>query len=232
VHDIPGIERLRYTTSHPREMTPRVVEAYARLPKLVSHLHLPVQAGSDRVLAAMKRGYTVLEYKSLVRKLRAARPDLSLSSDFIVGFPGETEAQFEATLRLLEQVRYDTVFAAAFSPRPGTPAERLVDDVPPAEKRRRLNTLLALQEGVGLERNRGWLGRTTEVLVESVTPPRSHDHDEAARMAPQVPGHVALSGRNREHRLVHFTGPAELVGQFVDVHIDHAGPYALRGVAA
>ena len=128
--EMPGIERLRYTTSHPREMNQRLIDLYQRVPKLVSHLHLPVQAGSDRVLAAMKRGYTVLEYKSLVRRLRAARPDISLSSDFIVGFPGETEDEFEKTMTLIEEVGFDASFSFIFSPRPGTPAAEMADDTP------------------------------------------------------------------------------------------------------
>ena len=138
MHEIPGIERIRYTTSHPREMTQRLFDAYAHLPKLVSHLHLPVQSGSDRVLAAMKRGYTVLEYKSIVRKLRTARPDISLSTDFIVGFPGETEADFEATLKLIEDVGFDASFSFIYSPRPGTPAAELADDTPEEVKKQRL----------------------------------------------------------------------------------------------
>uniref|UniRef100_UPI0035B3B759 tRNA (N6-isopentenyl adenosine(37)-C2)-methylthiotransferase MiaB n=1 Tax=Niveibacterium sp. TaxID=2017444 RepID=UPI0035B3B759 len=138
VHDLPGIERIRYTTSHPREMTPRVFEAYANLPKLVSQLHLPVQSGSDRVLAAMKRGYSVIEFKSIVRKLRAARPDLSLTSDFIVGFPGETEADFEATMKLIDDIGFDGSFSFVYSPRPGTPAADMADDTPQEVKLARL----------------------------------------------------------------------------------------------
>ena len=135
VATMPGIERIRYTTSHPREFTQRLIDAYARMPELVPHVHLPVQSGSDRVLAAMKRGYTALEYKSIVRRLRAARPDLCLSSDFIVGFPGETEADFEATLKLVEEVGFDASFSFVYSPRPGTPAAELPDDTSPRGKR-------------------------------------------------------------------------------------------------
>jgi tRNA-2-methylthio-N6-dimethylallyladenosine synthase len=175
----------------------------------------------------MGRQYSVGSYLSLVERLRAAIPGISLTTDVIVGFCGETEAQFERSLELLRTVRYDQVFAAAFSPRPGTPAARLPDDVPVAEKRRRLNELLALQEGTGLERNRAWVGRTIEVLVEGVQAPRTHDHGEGHDTSgPQ------LTGRNRENRLVHFTGseaPEALVGLLVPVAIERAGPYALVG---
>jgi tRNA-2-methylthio-N6-dimethylallyladenosine synthase len=162
-------------------------------------------------------------YLSLVERLRAAIPGIALTSDVIVGFCGETEAQFEATLELLRTVRYDQVFAAAFSVRPGTPAARLPDDVPPAEKRRRLNALLELQEEIGLSINRTWVGRTTEVLVERVEAPRSHDHDAGAERVGRV------SGRNREHKLVHLDGDGSLVGERIDVVVERAGPYALIG---
>jgi tRNA-2-methylthio-N6-dimethylallyladenosine synthase len=156
-------------------------------------------------------------------------PDIAISTDVIVGFCGETEAQFESTLRLLETVRYDQVFAAAYSERPGTPATRLPDDVPADVKRRRLNQLLALQEPIGLERNRRWLECTVEVLVDSVVPPRSHEHEDADEPISIAPASVHLSGRTRQNKLVHLEGPASLVGSLVDVHIEHAGPYALRG---
>ena len=166
-------------------------------------------------------------------------PGIALSTDVIVGFCGETEAQYEATLRLLETVRYDQVFAAAYCERPGTPATRLADDVPAAEKRRRLNELLALQEGIGLERNRAWLGRTTEVLVDTVVAAASHDHDDEAAGTTEsrdafahLPDGVAhLAGRSRENKLVHVAGPPALVGRLVGVRVEHAGPYALRGLA-
>ena len=209
----PAIPRLRFVTSHPWDLSDRLIEAMRDCPSVCEHLHLPIQSGDDLVLRRMGRQYTVEHYLERLARIREAVPGIALSTDVIVGFPGETETQFEATLRVLEHVRYETVFAAAFSPRPGTPAERLADDVPPADKRRRLNALLALQEGIGLERNRAWLGRTTEVLVESVTPPRSHDHDHEADHAseaasdPLAVGVVPLAGRNREHRLVHTTGP-------------------------
>ncbi len=232
----PGIPRLRFVTSHPWDLSDRLIDAMRDCGSVCEHLHLPVQSGDDAVLRRMGRQYTIEHYLERLGRIREAVPGIALSTDVIVGFPGETDAQFEATLQLLEQVRYETVFAAAFSPRPGTPAERLVDDVAPAEKRVRLNALLAAQESIGLDRNQRWQGRTTEVLVETVTPPRSHDHDDEAatptqRLAPR-PGDVSLSGRNREHRLVHLSGPATLVGQLVDVRIDHAGAYSLRGSLA
>jgi tRNA-2-methylthio-N6-dimethylallyladenosine synthase len=213
VHDIPGLERLRYTTSHPREMTPRVVEAYARLPKLVSHLHLPVQSGSDRVLAAMKRGYTVLEYKSLVRKLRAARPDLSLSSDFIVGFPGETETDFGATMRLIDDVGFDTSFSFVYSPRPGTPAADLPDDTPQDLKLRRLARLQKRIDEQAQVISQAMVGSVQRVLVEG------HAKKDAAELA----------GRSDNNRVVNFPGHARLIGHFVDVRITAALPHSLRG---
>lgn len=220
----PRIPRLRFVTSHPWDLSERLVAAMAECPSVCEHLHLPVQAGDDAVLRRMGRQYTVSAYLELVDRLRSAIPDIALTTDVIVGFCGETEAQFERTLALLEQVRFDGVFAAAFSPRPGTPAARLPDDVPPDVKRRRLNELLALQERIGLERNRSWVGRTTEVLVDEVRPPRSHDHHgDDAPAAPRV------AGRNRHNKLVHLDGAAELVGRLVTVAIDRAGPYALAG---
>jgi tRNA-2-methylthio-N6-dimethylallyladenosine synthase len=156
-------------------------------------------------------------------------PGIAISTDVIVGFCGETESQFEATLDLLRAIGYDQVFAAAFSSRPGTPAAHLADDVAPADKRRRLNALLDVQEGIGLERNRAWLGRKVEVLVDTVVPPRSHDHE----VEEDVPGtEPHLAGRSRENKLVHLAGPSSLVGSLVSVRVDHAGPYALRGALA
>jgi len=220
--------RLRFITSHPWDLTDRLIEAMAGCPSVCEHLHLPVQSGDDAVLHRMGRQYTVDSYLELVGRLRAAVPAISLTSDVIVGFCGETEAQFERSLDLLRAVGYDQVFAAAFSPRPGTPAARLPDDVPAAEKRRRLNALLALQEEIGLERNRAWIGRTTEVLVEGARPPRAHDHPQPD--APdEAPPNPQLHGRNRENRLVHVAGSAELVGRLVAVVVERAGPYALVG---
>ena len=213
VHDIPGIERIRYTTSHPREMTQRVVDAYTRLPKLVSHLHLPVQAGSDRVLAAMKRGYTVIEYKSLVRKLRAARPDLSLSSDFIIGFPGETEADFEATMKLIDDLGFDTSFSFVYSSRPGTPAADLADDTPQDVKLARLSRLQKRIEEHAATISAGMVGSVQRILVEG---PSKKDTNE-------------LAGRTDNNRVVNFAGNPRLVGHFVEVSIVSALPHSLRG---
>ena len=213
VHEIPGIERIRYTTSHPREMTQRVVDAYAKLPKLVSHLHLPVQAGSDRVLAAMKRGYTVLEYKSLVRKLRGARPDISLSSDFIVGFPGETEADFEATMKLIDDLGFDTSFSFVYSSRPGTPAADLADDTPQDVKLARLSRLQKRVEENAAKISESMVGTVQRILVEG---PSKKDPNE-------------LAGRTDNNRVVNFAGNPRLVGNFVDVTIVSALPHSLRG---
>ncbi|TCS72219.1 tRNA-i(6)A37 thiotransferase enzyme MiaB [Sulfuritortus calidifontis] len=213
VAEIPGIERIRYTTSHPREFTPRLIEAYAKLPKLVSHLHLPVQSGSDRVLMAMKRGYTVLEYKSIVRKLRAVRPDLSLASDFIVGFPGETEADFEATMKLVEELGFDGSFSFVYSPRPGTPAASLADNVPQEAKLQRLYRLQAQLDKQAQANSEAMVGTLQRVLVEG---PSKKDPNE-------------LSGRTDNNRIVNFPGNARLIGHFVDVRIIRAYPNSLRG---
>ena len=213
VHDIPGIERLRYTTSHPNEMTPALIEAYAKLPKLVSHLHLPVQAGSDRVLMAMKRNYTALQYKSLIRKLRAARPDLHISSDFIIGFPGETDADFEATIKLIEDVGFDYSFSFIYSPRPGTAASYLEDTTPHEIKAARLDRILALLDKQGFENSKKMVGNVQRVLVESLSRKDANQ----------------LAGRTDNNRIVNFDGPATLINQFVQVRITDAQPYSLRG---
>ncbi len=213
VHEIPGIERIRYTTSHPKEMTQRMVEAYARLPKLVSFLHLPVQAGSDRVLAAMKRGYTALEFKSVVRKLRAARPNLTLSSDFIVGFPGETEEDFQKTLKLIADVGFDTSFSFVYSRRPGTPAADLHDDTPQEAKLKRLQQLQALINEQAAAIAQGMVGTRQRLLVEG---PSRRDPKE-------------LMGRTENNRIVNFEGPVRLVGSMVDVIITQAFTNSLRG---
>jgi len=215
VCEIPGIDRVRYTTSHPKEFTQRLVDAYARLPKLVDHVHLPVQSGSDRILAAMKRGYTVLEYKSIVRRLRAARPDLSLSTDFIVGFPGETAEDFERTLRLAEEVGFDNSFSFVYSPRPGTPAADLADDTPHPVKLERLQRLQAAIEANARRISEAMVGSVQRLLVEG---PSRRDAGE-------------LAGRTGNNRVVNFAGPRRLVGQFVDVRITAALPHSLRGEA-
>ena len=226
----PAIPRLRFVTSHPWDLSDRLIAAMAGCPSVCEHLHLPVQSGDDAVLRRMGRQYTIEHYLERLGRIREAVPGIAISTDVIVGFCGETEAQFQATLRLLETVGYDQVFAAAYSVRPGTPAAHLADDVPPAVKRRRLNELLAVQESIGFDRNRARVGSTAEVLVESVVPARSHDHDADAPVP--TPGAVHLTGRSRAHTLVHLEGPAELVGCLVNVRIDHAGPYSLRGALA
>ena len=213
VHEIPGIERIRYTTSHPREMTERLIACYEKLPKLVSHLHLPVQAGSDRILAAMKRGYTALEYKSLARKLKAARPDLCLSSDFIVGFPGESDADFEATMKLIEDVGFDASFSFIYSKRPGTPAADLPDDVPHAVKQARLERLQAVINAAAQQVNKDMEGTVQRVLVEGAS------KKDAAE----------LMGRTDNNRIVNFKGQPRLIGNFVNVSITQALPHSLRG---
>jgi tRNA-2-methylthio-N6-dimethylallyladenosine synthase len=231
-----AIPRLRFITSHPWDLSDRLIDAMAACPSVCEALHLPVQSGDDAMLKRMGRQYSIDHYLERLERIRAAVPDVAISTDVIVGFCGETGPQFESTLRLLETVRYDQVFAAAYSERPGTPATRLPDDVPADVKRRRLNQLLALQEPIGLERNRAWLGRTVEVLVDTIVPPRSHEHEDepisiASRPRADAPAGVRLTGRTRQSKLVHLEGPASWLGSFVDVRIEHAGPYALRGVA-
>ena len=213
VSDIPGIERIRYVTSHPNEFTQSLIDAYGKLPKLVNHLHLPVQHGSDRILMAMKRGYTAMEYKSTIRKLRAIRPDLAMSSDFIVGFPGELDADFDKLMKLVDDVGYDTSFSFIYSPRPGTPAAALHDDTPHSVKLKRLQRLQAtLDESVrAISASR--LGTVQRVLVEG-----------AARKTPN-----ALFGRTECNRAVVFTGPDRLIGQLIDVRITEAPQRSLVG---
>jgi tRNA-2-methylthio-N6-dimethylallyladenosine synthase len=220
-----SLPRVRFVTSHPWDLTDRLIEAIAECPSVCEHLHLPVQSGDDAVLHRMGRQYSVEGYLRLVEKLRAAVPHIAISSDVIVGFSGETEAQFEATLELLRAVRYDQVFAAAYSVRPGTPGARLADDVPSAEKRRRLNALLELQESIGWEINRSWVGRTTEVLVDQVDRPASHDDVGA-----EARHRTRVAGRNRENKVIHLDGEPDLVGRFVPVRVEQAGPYSLQGV--
>jgi tRNA-2-methylthio-N6-dimethylallyladenosine synthase len=241
----PAVPRLRFITSHPWDLSDRLVDAMARTPSVCAALHLPVQSGDDEVLRRMGRQYTVAHYQERLERMREAIPGLAVSTDVIVGFCGETEAQFQATLRLIETVRYDQVFAAAFSPRPGTPATRLPDDVPAAVKKERLNLLLARQEAIGFARNRERIGSVASVLVDTREQERVHDHDDGADepapatlagrdpfAAPLAGGWVRLAGRSRENRLVHLAGPASLLGGIVDVRIEAAGPYSLRGVLA
>lgn len=220
-----AIGRLRFVTSHPWDLSDRLIAALADCASVCEHLHLPVQSGSDAVLRRMGRQYTIEHYRERLDRIREAIPGITISTDIIVGFCGETEAQYEETLNLLAAVRYDQVFAAAYSPRPGTPATNLADDVPAAAKRRRLNHLLGVQEGIGAELNRAWLGRDVEVLVDALRAQSSHEHDDG----PTVDRQEHLSGRTRGNKLVHLTGDESLVGQSVTVRVDHAGPYALRG---
>jgi len=213
IAEMPGIERIRYTTSHPREMSQRLIDTYPRVPKLVSHLHLPVQSGSDRVLAAMKRGYTTLEYKSLVRKLRAARPDISISSDFIVGFPGETDEDFEKTMKLIDEVAFDASFSFIFSPRPGTPAAEMDQQVPAEVNSARLMRLQKRIEELAGAVSAAMVGSVQRVLVEGRA---KKDERE-------------LSGRTDNNRVVNFPGSPRLIGHFADVRITAALPHSLRG---
>ena len=213
VHEIPGIERIRYTTSHPKEMTTRMTDVYANLPKLVSFLHLPVQSGSDRILAAMKRGYTAMEYKSTVRKLRAIRPAMAISSDFIVGFPGETQDEFDKMMRLIDDIGFDNSFSFIFSPRPGTPAANLHDDTPHEVKLRRLQHLQSVINDSIRSISESRLGTVQRLLVEGRS---KRDVNE-------------LMGRTECNRVVNFVGHAELIGQLVDVKITETRPYTLRG---
>ncbi|MGD8407841.1 MAG: tRNA (N6-isopentenyl adenosine(37)-C2)-methylthiotransferase MiaB, partial [Thiohalophilus sp.] len=210
---IDGIDRIRYTTSHPLEMNDSLIQAYAEVPELVSHLHLPVQSGSDRVLAMMKRKHTALEYKATIRKLREARPDISLSSDFIVGFPGETDTDFEATMDLIAEIGFDHSFSFVYSARPGTPAASLPDDVPLEVKKQRLAILQQRINQQAADISRAMIGTTQRILVSG---PSRKD-----------PGQ--LSGRTANNRVVNFKGSPELVGDFVDVSITEALPNSLRG---
>jgi tRNA-2-methylthio-N6-dimethylallyladenosine synthase len=213
VAEIPGIERLRYTTSHPNEFTPSLIAAYDKIPKLVSHLHLPVQHGSDKILMAMKRGYTAMEYKSTVRKMRAIRPDMAMSSDFIVGFPGETEDDFNKMMKLIDDIGFDNSFSFIFSPRPGTPAANLADDTPHEVKLRRLQTLQAAINANITRISESRLGTMQRILVEGVS---KRDASE-------------LMGRTECNRVVNFAGHARLVGNLVDVRITDTRTYTLRG---
>jgi tRNA-2-methylthio-N6-dimethylallyladenosine synthase len=216
IAEIPGVERIRFTTSHPKEFTQRLIDVYAKVPKLVSHLHLPVQHASDSVLSAMKRGYTSLEYKSIIRKMRAIRPDLTLSSDFIVGFPGETDADFDKLLKMVKELQFDNSFCFIFSPRPGTPAANLSDDTPYEVKLKRLQTLLALVESQATVISQNMLGNIEKVLIEGL-----------------AKDGVNLQGRSANNRVIHIPVPGqnmdEWIGKMVDVEITEALNYTLRG---
>jgi tRNA-2-methylthio-N6-dimethylallyladenosine synthase len=212
VAEIPGIERIRYTTSHPNEFTQRLIDVYGSVDKLVSHLHLPVQHGSDRILMAMKRGYTAMEYKSTIRKLRAVRPGISLSSDFIVGFPGETDADHARTMKLIEDVGFDNSFSFIYSARPGTPAANLPDDTPQAIKLQRLQALQASIEANARRIGESRMGTMQRILVEG---PSRKDAAE-------------LMGRTECNRIVNFKGSPRLVGHMIDVRITQAYPHSLR----
>jgi tRNA-2-methylthio-N6-dimethylallyladenosine synthase len=216
VAGVPGIGRIRYTTSHPREFSPRLIEAHGRIGALADHVHLPVQSGSDRILAAMKRGYTALEYKSIIRRLRAARPQVSISTDFIVGFPGETDDDFARTLALIDEVGFDASFSFIYSPRPGTPAADLADDTPAQVKLQRLQTLQARIEANARAISQAMVGTRQRVLVEG------HARKDASE----------LSGRTANNRVVNFPGNPRLIGQFIDLDIVAALPHSLRGDAA
>ncbi|MCG6874590.1 MAG: tRNA (N6-isopentenyl adenosine(37)-C2)-methylthiotransferase MiaB [Betaproteobacteria bacterium] len=216
VQEVPGIERVRYTTSHPKEFTQRLIDAHGAFDKLAPHVHLPVQSGSDRVLTAMKRGYTALEYKSIIRRLRAARPDISITSDFIVGFPGETDEDFSRTLRLAEDVGFDGSFSFIYSPRPGTPAAGLSDPTPREVKLARLARLQAALEHEARRISAAMVGRVERVLVEG---PSRKDPGE-------------LAGRTGNNRVVNFSGSPQLVGQMIEMHIEAALPHSLRGRVA
>lgn len=214
VSDIPELERLRYTTSHPLEFSQRLIDAHAALSKLALHVHLPVQSGSDRILAAMKRGYTCLEYKSIIRRLRQARPGLSISTDIIVGFPGETEQDFAATMKLVEEVKFDGSFSFLYSPRPGTPAASLSDEVSQEIKTSRLHALLAATDAEAARISESMVGSLQRVLVTG------HARKDAQELA----------ARTDNNRVVNFAGPASLIGQFTDVTISETASHSLRGV--
>ena len=210
---IDGIDRIRYTTSHPVEFTPDIIDAYADVPELVDHLHLPVQSGSDRILNLMKRGHTALEYKSTIRKLRKIRPNLSMSSDFIIGFPGESKADFEATMNLINDIGFDMSFSFIYSARPGTPAAYLPDDVSEQEKKERLYLLQNRITQMAQQISRQMFGTEQRILVEG----------------PSKKNPMELRGRTENNRVVNFEGPHSVIGQFVDVRITEALPNSLRG---
>ena len=216
IAEIPGVERIRFTTSHPKEFTQRLIDVYAKVPKLVSHLHLPVQHASDSVLSAMKRGYTVLEFKSIIRRMRAVRPDLCLSSDFIVGFPGETDADFEKLLSLVAELQFDNSYCFIFSPRPGTPAANLADDTPYAVKLKRLQTLLALIDSQAERISQAMLGKEERVLIEGI-----------------AKDGINLQGRTENNRVIHIPAAISemdsLIGTMMEIRITEVLAHTLRG---
>ena len=216
IAEFDGIQRIRYVTSHPKEFTQRLIDVYARVPKLVNHLYLPAQHGSDKILAAMKRGYTVLEYKSIIRRLREVRPDIIVSSDFIVGFPGETDADFEALMKLVDDIGYDNSYSFIFSPRPGTPAANLPDDTPHAVKLERLQRLQKVIADNTRRYSDAMVGSVQRVLVEGPSKRDTHE----------------MQGRSENNRVVNFDGGPNgerLTGQFIDINITASNPYSLRG---
>lgn len=216
VSDIPGVERIRFTTSHPKEFTQRLIDAYAKLPKLVNHLHLPVQHGSDRVLANMKRGYTVLEYKSVIKKIKAIRPDIVISSDFIVGFPGETDEDFDQLMKLVKEIKFDNSYCFIYSERPGTPAANLKDDTPTQVKNERLKTLVAQIDQHVLQINQSMVGRTEKVMMESMARDGIHLQGRTEN------GRVVLIEVNNDHA-------KRLIGKLESVKFTEAMAHSLRG---
>jgi tRNA-2-methylthio-N6-dimethylallyladenosine synthase len=221
IAEIPGVERLRFVTSHPKEFTQRLIDAYAKIPQLVNHLYLPVQHGSDRILQAMKRGYTGLEYKSIIRRIKAVRPDIAISSDFIVGFPGESDADFEAMMKLVQDVGFDNSFSFIFSKRPGTPAANLEDDTPHDVKLARLQRLQAQIDANTRKTSASMVGTVQRILVEG-----------PSKKGRGADGMLELQGRSENNRVVNFA-PGEsgetLIGQLVDVRITESLDYSLRG---
>jgi tRNA-2-methylthio-N6-dimethylallyladenosine synthase len=210
---VDGIDRVRFTTSHPLEFSDRLIEVFAEVPELVNHLHLPVQSGSDRILGMMKRGHSAADYRGIIRRLREVRPDISISSDFIVGFPGESDADFERTMELIEAVGFDQSFSFLYSARPGTPAADMVDDVPLELKQQRLQRLQQRINEMSQQISRRMVGTSQRVLVE-----RTSRKDKSQ-----------LAGRTENNRVVNFDGPADLIGQMVDVTITEALPNSMRG---
>ncbi|PXX41544.1 tRNA (N6-isopentenyl adenosine(37)-C2)-methylthiotransferase MiaB [Undibacterium pigrum] len=213
IAEFPEIERIRFVTSHPKEFTQRLIDCYARVPKLVNHLYLPAQHGSDRILSAMKRGYTAIEYKSVLRRLRLVRPDISVSSDFIVGFPGETDEDFDALMKLINDIGFDNSFSFIFSPRPGTPAANLADDTPAELKLRRLQHLQSVIDANTKKYSNAMIGTVQRILVEG----------------PSVKDPNELQGRTENNRVVNFAGSKDLVGTLVNTRITESYNYSLRG---